>query len=81
MLQYERQQAILDFLKQHHTATIHALAKHLYTSEASIRRDIAALEASGLVVRVYGGVVLPEHKNEVVPVELRKVPILPPKRS
>lgn len=72
MLQYERQQAVLDFLKSHHTATIHVLAKHLYTSEASIRRDIAALEAAGLVVKVYGGVVLPEHKNEVVPVELRE---------
>ena len=72
MLQYERQQAIVDYLKQHHTATIHALAKHLYTSEASARRDVAALEAAGLVIKVYGGVVLPEHKNEVVPVELRE---------
>ena len=71
MLQYERQQAIMDYLKQHHTSTIHALAKHLYTSEASIRRDIASMEGSGLVVKVYGGVILPEHKNEVVPVELR----------
>ena len=72
MLQYERQQAVMDFLKQHHTATIHTLARQLYTSEASIRRDIAALEAAGLVVKVYGGVILPEHKNEVVPVELRE---------
>ena len=72
MLQYERQQAVMDYLKLHHTATIQAIAKHLYTSEASIRRDIAALEAAGLVVKVYGGVVLPEHKNEVVPVELRE---------
>lgn len=72
MLQYERQQTIMNYLKQHHTASIHALARHLYTSEASVRRDIAALEAMGLVVRVYGGVVLPEHKNEVVPVELRE---------
>ena len=72
MLQYERQQAILHYLKQHHTANIRSLAKHLYTSEASVRRDIASLEADGLVLRVYGGVVLPEHKNEVVPVELRE---------
>ena len=62
----------MDYLKQHQTATLHALAKHLYISEASVRRDIAALEAAGLVVKVYGGVVLPEHKNEVVPVELRE---------
>lgn len=72
MLQYERQQAVMAYLSAHHAATIHALAKHLYASEASVRRDIAALEAAGLVVRVYGGVVLPEHKNEVVPVELRE---------
>lgn len=72
MLQYERQRSVMDYLKLHHTATIHALAKHLYTSEASVRRDIAALEAAGLVVKVYGGVVLTEHKNEVVPVELRE---------
>lgn len=72
MLQYERQQNILAYLQQHHTATIRALAKNIYTSEASVRRDLAALEAEGLVFRVYGGVVLSEYKNEVVPVELRE---------
>ena len=72
MLQYDRQLAIQAYLKQHHSTTVRALAKHLYISEASVRRDIAALEAAGLVLRVYGGVVLPEHKNEVVPVELRE---------
>ena len=72
MLQYERHQALMAYLTKHHTATIRALANHLYTSEASVRRDIAALEAAGLVLRVYGGVVLPEHKNDVVPVELRE---------
>ena len=72
MLQYERQQAVMDYLKLHHTATIQAIAKHLYTSEASIRRDIATLEAAGLVVKVYGGVVLPEHKNEFVPVDVSR---------
>ena len=72
MLQYERHQALMAYLEEHHTATIRALANHLYTSEASVRRDIAALEAAGLVLRVYGGVVLPEHKIDVVPVELRE---------
>lgn len=71
MLQYERQQKIIAYLQLHHTASIHSLAKQLYTSEASIRRDIAVLESMGLLVRVYGGVVLSEHKNDVVPVELR----------
>jgi len=71
MLQYERQQSILAYLQQHHSSTISALAKAIYTSEASVRRDLIQLEAEGLVIRVYGGVVLSEHKNEVVPVELR----------
>ena len=72
MLQYERQQKIINYLQLHHTASIHTLAKQLYTSEASIRRDIAVLESMGLLVRVYGGVVLSEHKNDVIPVELRE---------
>lgn len=71
MLQYTRQQSILEYLKTRHTATIGELAKAIYTSEASVRRDISAMEAAGLVLRVYGGVVLAEHKNEVVPPALR----------
>lgn len=71
MLQFERQQSILHFLQQHQTAKVAQIAKAIYTSEASVRRDIAAMEAQGLVVRVYGGVVLAEHKNDVVPPALR----------
>ena len=71
MLQYTRQQSILKYLQERHTATIGELAKAIFTSEASVRRDIAAMESEGLVVRVYGGVVLAEHKNEVVPPALR----------
>ncbi len=71
MLQFERQQSILQYLQLHHTAKVGQLAKAIYTSEASVRRDLAAMEAQGLVVRVYGGVVLAEHKNDVVPPALR----------
>jgi DeoR/GlpR family transcriptional regulator of sugar metabolism len=71
MLQYTRQQSILEYLQSQHTATIGELAKAIYTSEASVRRDIAAMEAEGLVLRVYGGVVLAEHKNDVIPPALR----------
>ena len=71
MLQFERQQSILQYLQQHHTAKVGQLAKAIYTSEASVRRDLVAMEAEGLVVRVYGGVVLAEHKNDVVPPALR----------
>lgn len=72
MLQFERQQSILQYLRQHHTAKVGQLAKAIYTSEASVRRDLAAMEAQGLVVRVFGGVILAEHKNDVVPPALRE---------
>ncbi len=72
MLPCERQQNILDHLEQHHTATIQKLAAAIYASEATVRRDIAALEAMGLVKKVYGGVLLSQYKNEVVPAELRE---------
>lgn len=71
MLQIERQQSILDYLRQHRSAKISELAAGIYTSEASVRRDLAAMEAEGLVERVYGGVILAQHKNDVIPPELR----------
>lgn len=72
MLPCERQQNILDYLELHHTATIQKLAAAIYASEATVRRDIAALETMGLVKKVYGGVLLSQYKNEVVPAELRE---------
>ncbi len=71
MLQYDRHQKILNYLQEHHTAKISSLAGAIYTSEATVRRDLAALEAAGLVERVYGGVILAQFKNEVVPPSLR----------
>jgi len=72
MIQFERQQKIVDYLTQTNIAKISELARHLYTSEASIRRDIAVLEASGIVTRVYGGVILSKYQNEVLPATLRE---------
>ena len=71
MIRFERQQQILTYLKEHKSATVRQLAEHLYISEASVRRDIAALEEQGLVSRKYGGVVLAEYENSVVPLALR----------
>ena len=71
MLQFQRQQSILEYLKAHNAANVSQIAKAIYTSEASVRRDLAAMEAQGLVVRVYGGVLLAEHKNDVIPPAIR----------
>lgn len=71
MLQFERQQAIIHILETRKNASVRELAAELFTSEASIRRDIEVLEQQGLVKRVYGGVLLSRYQNEVVPLSLR----------
>ena len=71
MVIYERQKEILAYLKQKHFATVRELSKLVWSSESSIRRDIKALELKGYVKQIYGGVVLPEYENSVVPVNLR----------
>lgn len=50
----DRREKILDYLKEHSSATIHSLADELGTSEITIRRDLAVLEEKGLVRRSYG---------------------------
>ena len=57
MIQYQRREEILQQLEEHQTMTVQKLAKLLYTSEATVRRDLNALERMGLVHRIYGGVV------------------------
>jgi len=71
MIQYERRQQLLSYLKEHKSATVAELAGVLYISQASVRRDVAALESEGLVKRKYGGAVLAEYENSVVPLALR----------
>lgn len=60
MLTLERQNLILEYLKNNKTAKIQMLAKKLYVSEATVRRDLTEMEKLGLVRRSYGGVILYE---------------------
>ena len=71
MIILERREKILRILEKQRSATIKELAAAIFISEASIRRDIEALEKAGLVRRIYGGVVLEKYRNAVVPLELR----------
>ena len=71
MIGYERLQKILEYLESKRSATVRELADALYVSEASVRRDIASLEAKGFVNKIYGGVILSKYRGDVVPVNLR----------
>ena len=67
----ERQQQILEILSDRQFASIAELAEQLFTSGATVRREIKRLEEMGLLESVYGGVVLREYRQEPVPVYLR----------
>lgn len=71
MIKHDRQQRILHLMRERQSATVKELSALVYASEASVRRDLEALENRGFVQRVYGGVVLSEYKNSEVPISLR----------
>lgn len=64
MIQYQRHKEILNKLETHQAMSIRRLARELYTSESTIRRDLADMEGQGMVRRVYGGVVLAKHTGD-----------------
>ena len=71
MFKFQRHEEILQHLETERTVSISKLASKLYVSEATIRRDLNALEKRGLVHRVFGGVVLTKFLNENLPQDLR----------
>ena len=61
----ERQNEILRRLKEKKTASVTVLARDLYVSEATIRRDLAEMKSMGLIERSHGGALLPENAEEI----------------
>lgn len=72
MLEYERLDAIIVYLQERQTATVKNLAKRLYASEATIRRDLTELERRGQIKRLHGGAVLIDEARREVPLYLRE---------
>ena len=67
MMNREREQEILSILKTTNSfVTVRQLCESLYASESSIRRDLKALEARGLVKRSYGGAELENNYSNIV---------------
>lgn len=65
-LEFGRLQEILNILSENRSCTVSSLAQRLYVSEATIRRDLNALEKQGHVRRVFGGVVLIQNDQKDV---------------
>ncbi len=53
----QRRRAIIDMLDAAGELSVEALAQHFGTSEVTVRKDLAALEDNGLLLRRYGGAV------------------------
>jgi len=65
----QRRHTIITELNHSGKVSVDQLAKQFSTSEVTIRKDLAALESSGLLLRQYGGAIsLPteiiENKNQ-----------------
>lgn len=57
----EREKEILKLLLANKRVTVDELSRRLFTSESSVRRDLARLEKQQLIKRVHGGAVLEEN--------------------
>jgi DeoR family fructose operon transcriptional repressor len=60
MTTYERRQSLLDLLRKQAGLRVTNIAQALGVSEGTVRNDLNALEAEGLLMRVHGGAVLSE---------------------
>ena len=72
MLEVERFEKIMEYLREKKTAPVNVLAKRLFVSEATMRRDLSELERKGLVKRLHGGAILLDGANQELPLYLRE---------
>ena len=71
MLKKERQDTILTTLNTDHFCSVAQLSRQLFVAPITIRRDLAEMEAKGLVKRCHGGASIPDYPNREVPFILR----------
>ena len=61
----ERHNKILNILKDKRTANVKELARILFVSEATVRRDLSEMQKLGLLERSHGGAILPDNAEEI----------------
>ena len=72
MLPLERQNQILEILAKRKSVRVEELCQLVYSSGATIRRDLTVLEASGQIQRTHGGAVYMESNAVESPLMLRE---------
>ena len=71
MFKKERQDLIVGLLKEQKYCSVSMIANSLYVAPITVRRDLAEMEANGLISRCHGGATLKNSENREVPFELR----------
>ena len=72
MLPLERQNKILELLIARQAASVEEICHTLYSSGATIRRDLKILESNGLIHRTHGGAVYVDGNAKDFPLTLRE---------
>ncbi len=72
MLPLERQNEIIRLLAQKQVITVDELCQRLFSSGATIRRDLKILDAAGLIRRTHGGAVYIDGNNADFPMPIRE---------
>ena len=65
MIDINRRQQLIAFIKEKRKATVSEIAQHLYISEATVRRDLNDLEKVKIVRRIHGAAVYIDDGEEV----------------
>lgn len=73
MTQAERQDEILELIKNGRCSSVKELCAYLYASPATIRRDLRVLEKNGAVHLSYGNVMLSSVEERALPLAFRAV--------
>ena len=76
-----RHSQIVKYLETHQSASVQDLARDLYTSPSTIRRDLSQLETMGFLRRVHGGAVLTTGSTFDTPASLRRTQQLAEKQK
>ncbi len=67
-----RHKEIMDCLTVNGAVSVHKLAREVHASEATIRRDLTALEKMGYLRRTFGGAILTEMSKREIPYIMRE---------
>lgn len=72
MLRLERQQQIIEILEKRRAVTVGYLAKQLYISPSTVRRDLSELEQAGIIKRSHGGAMILDYRRKDIPIIIRE---------